>query len=78
MTSSEHAEQGHRYSMSIEWDPEDEIYVATVPELPGCRTHGMSHEEAVKQALDAIESWLDAARAEGQEIPAPRMAATAR
>jgi len=28
------------YSMIIQWDDQDEIYIVTVPELPGCKTHG--------------------------------------
>jgi predicted RNase H-like HicB family nuclease len=60
------------YSLVIEWDPDDRIYVVTVPELPGCLTHGASYEEAIAQARDAIESWLDAARDAGVAIPQPR------
>ena len=68
---------GSRYTMVIEWDPEDGIFVVTVPELPGCRTHGRTYEEAVQQAQDAIASWIEAARAEGEPVPAPRVAASA-
>lgn len=46
------------YSMIIQWEPEGEIFVVTVPELPGCRTHGATYEEAVQQGQDAIETWL--------------------
>jgi predicted RNase H-like HicB family nuclease len=60
------------YSLVIEWDPDDRIYVVTVPELPGCLTHGVSYEEAIAQARDAIASWLDAARDAGVAIPRPR------
>jgi predicted RNase H-like HicB family nuclease len=66
-----------RYSMVIEWDDVDRIFVVTVPELPGCRTHGRTHQEAVQQAQDAIESWIEAARADGEPIPAPRLVAGA-
>lgn len=62
-----------RYSMVIQWSDEDEAYIVTVPELPGCITHGATYEEAVKQGLDAIESWIDANRAWGRPIPAPRV-----
>lgn len=67
-------EQYQHYSMMIEWDPDDRIYVVRVPELPGCVTHGATYEEAVRQGQDAIESWIDAARADGTPIPAPRVA----
>ncbi len=59
------------YSLVIEWDPRDAIFVVTVPELEGCHTHGATYEEAVAQAQDAIWSWLDASRAWGLPIPPP-------
>jgi len=62
-----------RYSMLIEWSDQDQAYIVTVPELPGCVTHGTTHEEAVKQGADAIESWVDAARVWGRAIPRPRV-----
>lgn len=62
-----------QYSVILEWDPRDEIYVVTVPELPGCRTHGETREEAVKQAQDAIQSWIDDAVASGEAVPQPKM-----
>lgn len=58
--------------MVIQWDPEDQIYVVTVPELPGCQTHGATHEEAVRRGHEAIESWIEAALADGDPIPVPR------
>lgn len=60
------------YSMLLEWDPNDHIYVVTVPELPGCQTHGISLAEAVAQGRDALESWIDVARELGRPIPPPR------
>lgn len=61
------------YSMVIEWSEEDRAYIVTVPELPGCRTHGDTYEEAVRQGQDAIDSWIDARRIGGRPIPAPRV-----
>ncbi len=72
---SEHAE-AQRYSMVIEWSDEDVAYIMTVPELPGCMTHGATHAEAVRQGEDAIATWLDTARAHGDPVPAPRIFAT--
>ena len=59
------------YSMIFEWEPQGGHYVVTVPELPGCQTHGRTLEEAVRQGQDALESWVDAAREDGDELPAP-------
>ena len=52
-------EQYEHYSMIIQWSVEDDVYIVTVPELPGCITHGATYEDAVKQGQDAIESWID-------------------
>ncbi len=65
---------GH-FSMIIEWSEEDDAYVVTVPELPGCVTHGSTYAEAVRQGEDAIATWLEMARASGDPIPAPRVLA---
>lgn len=66
---SEHAEH---YSMVIQWSDEDQAYIVTIPELPGCRTHGTTYEDAVTQGQDAIDSWIEARRASGRPVPAPR------
>lgn len=60
-----------RYSITIEWDPIDSIYIATVPELRGCRTHGATYEDAVAMVQDAMRAWLDGHDA--QRIPVPRL-----
>jgi predicted RNase H-like HicB family nuclease len=60
--------------MIIQWDANDQIYVVSVPELPGCMTHGQTYEEAVQQGQDAIESWIMAALADNDPIPAPNLA----
>ncbi len=62
-----------RYSMTIEWEPVGGVFVVTVPELPGCRTHGATYEEAVAQGQDAIETWLDTQKFLAHPIPAPRI-----
>ena len=62
-----------RYSMVIEWSDEDRAFIVTVPELPGCQSHGSTYEEAVLHGQDAIESWVAAYRAEGRRIPPPRV-----
>ncbi len=57
------------YSMIIQWDSRDNIFVVRVPELPGCVTHGATYEEAVAQGKDAIESWVMAAIADNKPLP---------
>ncbi len=70
-------EQYDHYSMVIQWDADDQIYVVTVPELPGCMTHGRTYEEAVRQGQDAIATWIDGSRELGLPIPPPRILKTA-
>ena len=55
--------------MNIQWSDEDQAYIVTVPELPGCRTHGATYEEAVKQGQDAIDSWIMVAQELGRPVP---------
>jgi predicted RNase H-like HicB family nuclease len=60
------------YSMIIEWSDEDQVFIVTVPELPGCRTHGDTYEEAVKQGKEAIEGWIEVAQSMNQSLPTPK------
>lgn len=59
------------YQVNISFDSRDNIYVAQVPELEGCSTHGPTPEEALRMAREAIELWIETAREEGLEIPLP-------
>ncbi len=47
-------------------------FVADVPELPGCMSDGETPEEALANAYDAAEAWLETARKLGRDIPAPQ------
>jgi predicted RNase H-like HicB family nuclease len=62
----------NRYEVIIYWSAEDSVFVAEVPELPGCAAHGTSQEEALKNAQDPMQLWLDTAREFGDPIPEPR------
>ncbi len=48
-----------RYSMVLGWDVEGQIYVVSVPELPGCNSHGSSYEEAARKGAESIEAWVE-------------------
>lgn len=50
-------------------DVEDGGWVCEVPSLPGCVAHGATKEDALRDAKDAIETWQDAARQLGRDIP---------
>lgn len=63
------------YSINIQWSNRDNAYLVDVPELPGCRTHGDTYQEALKNALEVIELWIEAAKLSGRPIPPPKIAA---
>jgi len=60
------------YEIDIYWDDHDEIFVAEVPDLPGCAAHGDSRAEALLNAEVAIGNWVRAAQEIGQPAPKPR------
>jgi predicted RNase H-like HicB family nuclease len=46
-------------------------FVATVPDLPGCMSDGKTPEEALANVRDAVDAWIEEARALGRAVPAP-------
>jgi predicted RNase H-like HicB family nuclease len=62
----------NKYEVIIFWSDEDEAFLADVPELPGCMTHGSTHAEALKNAEEAVALWLDAAKEMGRAAPEPK------
>lgn len=67
--------KAEHYSMNIQWSNRDNAYIVTVPELPGCKTHGETYKEAVNNGIEAIEAWIEDAIKDGDPIPEPRVAA---
>jgi predicted RNase H-like HicB family nuclease len=62
----------NRYEIIIFWSDEDRAFLADVPELPGCMAHGASHEEALQNAQEAIQLWVETAEEDGRAIPQPK------
>lgn len=62
----------YKYELIIYWSAEDAIFVADVPELPGCMAHGATPAEAVSAAQDAIALWIDAAVEDDRTVPEPK------
>lgn len=57
-----------RYTVVLEREP-DGGFVVTVPALPVCVTQGDTRAEAVANAREAIELYLEDCRATGDPIP---------
>ena len=60
------------YSVNIQYDNQDNIFVAYIPELPGCMAHGKTKQEALAEIEVAMDLWLDVAAEENKPIPKPK------
>jgi predicted RNase H-like HicB family nuclease len=63
-----------RYSVVVRPDQYEDgtvAYIAEVPELPGCKAHGASVEEALQNLVDAQREYIDALVEEQLPIPTP-------
>lgn len=54
------------FTVIIEQD-EDGIYIASVPELPGCHTQAETLDELNRRIKEAIELYLEIVAEEGEE-----------
>ena len=46
-------------------------FLASVPDLPGCKSDGETEAEALKNAREAITDWLAHATVEGRKLSKP-------
>ena len=60
-----------RYPVVIHKDPES-CYGVTVPDLPGCFSAGDTVVDALMQAVEAIECYLEGLLLDDEPIPNPR------
>lgn len=58
-----------RYSIVLEPDPEGRGYTVRVPTLPGCITEGATREEAMSNAREAIEGFIEGLIKAGDPVP---------
>ena len=61
-----------KYRVVICRSDEDQVFIAKVPELPGCAADGKSHRDALRQVEVVIQEWLETARDHGRPIPKPK------
>ena len=60
-----------QYSILIQYDATDRIYIASVPELKGCMAHGHTREEAISEVQEAIILQLETMESMGLLAPMP-------
>ncbi len=63
----------YKYSMFMSWSEEDEAYIVSVPELPGCMADGKTPQKAVENAQVIIQEWIECALEDGDPIPEPHL-----
>ncbi len=61
-----------KYEITIYWDRGDQVYIAEVPELPVCIAHGNTYDEALSNAKQAIQLWINTAKEFGDPVPEPK------
>ena len=57
-----------KFRVHIEQD-EDGIFVAEVPALPGCISQGSTRKEALENAQEAMELYIESLEGHGDPIP---------
>lgn len=60
-----------KYPMMISWSDDDQAYIVSVPDLPGCMADGRTPSEAVRNAEIIIQEWIECALEEKGNIPEP-------
>ena len=60
------------YPIAIETGTSTEAYGVVVPDLPGCFSAGDTLDEAMENAKEAIELWLEVAIDGGMAVPEPK------
>jgi predicted RNase H-like HicB family nuclease len=57
--------------MIIQWSDEDEVYIVTLPEFHGCKTHGRTYAEAGRMGQEVLELLIETYQADGTPLPKP-------
>lgn len=56
------------YRIEIDWNAEENIYLAKIPDLPGLIASGDTYEAALKTAVDFIPLFHDVMREEAEYL----------
>lgn len=58
-----------KYEIIVYWSEADKLFIAEIPELPGCKSDGNSYEEAIKNIKIIGSEWIETAKSLGRDIP---------
>jgi len=54
------------------FEPDEDGWTASVPDLPGCFSQGKTLEEAQINVREAIQLWIESAQGHGWPVPSAR------
>jgi predicted RNase H-like HicB family nuclease len=60
-----------RYEINLYWSEEDQLFIAEVPDLPGCAADGETYQEALQNIEIIMQEWIETAQELGRKIPEP-------
>ncbi len=58
-----------KYAIILRPEPEEGGYSVSVPALPGCHTQGETLEEAIANAKEAIQVYIESLILDGEPVP---------
>jgi predicted RNase H-like HicB family nuclease len=61
-----------KYEIILFWSEEDQLYIAEVPELTGCKADGKTYFEALTNTEKVIQDWIETAQLLKRPIPQPK------
>jgi predicted RNase H-like HicB family nuclease len=59
----------NKFEIIIYWSVEDQLFIAEVPELAGCKSDGITYQEALTNVQVVIHEWIETAKLIGRDIP---------
>lgn len=65
-----------KYRINIQWSETDDCYLVALPDLSQGQewvSHGDTYQEALSNALDAMEELIHVAELEGKMPPVPQL-----
>ena len=60
------------YRTDLYFDRDDDAWIVSFPELPGCKAHGATRPEALEAGDEIKELWLRTAIEKRASIPEPQ------
>jgi len=63
----------NHYEIVVYWSAEDGCFLAEVPELPNLITEGATRQDALRNAEEMIDAYLETARHESWPVPKGRI-----